>query len=115
MSKESKDKREKIKLFQLAQTSYAKLGIISNQSNSKSSFNWRLLLTSLSYGSSSVFYIISYEKELKWADSFADYTDWIFTFTSTISVDIFYVCTILNKAKLFSFIKNCEKIVHLSE
>lgn len=104
-----------MKLFTLAQKSYAFLGITSDQPIQKYPFNWKLLMVSLSYGSSSIFYLISYEKEFKWADSFAEYTDWIFVFSSTISVDIFYIFTILNKSKLFCFIDNCAKIVHHSE
>lgn len=110
-----KKKQVKIKLYQLALTSYSILGISSDQSIQKYPFNWNRLMVSLSYASSSIFYLIRYENELKFASSFAEYTDWIFTFTSTISVDIFYIFTILYKSKLFKFVDNCEKIVTTSE
>lgn len=110
-----KKKQGKIKLYQLALTSYSILGINSDQAIQKYLFNWNQLVVLLSYASSSMFYLVRYEKELRFANSFAEYTDWIFTFTSTISVDIFYIFTILNKSKLFRFVALCEKLVDHSE
>lgn len=74
----------KMKLFGLAQTNFAFLGIVSNQSEQK--FNWKILLVSLSYGSSSVSQSMFLMQAISLANSFAECTDSISITAATISV-----------------------------
>ena len=104
-----------MKLFQGAQTTYGILGITPHQSIQKYPINWKILMVSLFHVSNITFCLMNYEKEVKSANSFAEYSDWIFLFTSVVSVATYFAITVLHSSKLFKYIDNCEKIVQKSE
>lgn len=104
-----------MKLFQLAQKRFALVGITSDQSIQKYPFNWKILLVSLSYGSSSVFQLLFLKQALRSANSdFMEYTDFVFVFAANIVVGICYAISIFYRSKFFAYIGNCEKIANKS-
>lgn len=105
-------KKVKMKLYQLAQASFAILGINSDRSIP---FNWRLFIVSLSYGISIVIQSIFLIKAIQTASSFAEYTDSIFVTAATITVGIYFAISVFQRKKFFEFINDCDEIAANSE
>lgn len=100
-----------MKLMLLAQSSFALLGITSDQSIRNYPFNWRILLVLVSYGSSSISQLIFLNRTIKSATSFVEYSECVFVFAANILVDICYSISAFYRSKLFKYIDDCEKIV----
>lgn len=102
-----------MKLFQSARASFASLGIISVRSIHKR--NWKILLVSLSYGSSCVSQTTFLVHAISLANSFAECTDAIFITAATISVAMYFAITVLSTSTLFRLIDYCEQVAKKSE
>lgn len=101
-----------MKLFQITQAAYARVGITSNQ---LISFNWKLLMVSVLYGLFCIFHLIFYVTEVNSAQNFAEYNDWFFASLTQITVTMYFTITIANSKKLFNYIEISEKFVRESE
>lgn len=102
-----------MKLFGLARTNYAFLGVVQDRSIQK--FNWKILLVSFSYDSSSVSQSVFLVRSISLASSFAECTDSIFITAATISVAMYFAIQVLSTSKLFRLIDCCEIVAHKSE
>lgn len=113
--KKNQRKKMKIKLFQLIQATYAILGITSHQSVQKYPFNWKILMVSFSYGSSSIIQLIYLTEAIQSANRISECTDSIFITATTISVALYFAISVYYMSELFRFIRGCEKMVDTGE
>lgn len=108
MSNGMNHKKSKMKLFQSIQKSYAILGI----SQCQPSFNIRILVASLGFGSGIILSNVFLFRDI---ENWKEFTDTIFVNSSVILVDICFSNMIFKMEKLFQFIDCCEKIFETSK
>lgn len=104
-----------MKLIQSTQKSFGFLGITSDQSTQKYPINWKILMVSLSYGSSTISQLMFLKQTIKSASNFVEYADCVFVFVANILVDLCYAISVFYCSKLFVYIGNCEKLIGKSE
>lgn len=101
-----------MKLFQLAQRSFAVLGVSPIQSFQTNTFNEIILKIYFIYLSSCVFFFVYFFHVAK---SFSEYVISIYMTSATVVVLINYTTLVCQSQYVFKFIKNIEKLVEKSK
>lgn len=107
-----KPKLSKMKVFQLTQANFASAGIFANSTIKSQRFNMEIVKSFLIIGSSITCSLMYAFLE---ANTFAEYTQSIYSGSLAALIFFALVIIIFNVKKLFRLIKTCENIVNMSE